>query len=323
MASNSTVAGDAMPGGSGRPGIRRSEEQRTLLEDYAQAESMLRAFTARNFGRMCALCAHWTAYLQAAEGHVAATDGAEAATSQGGASGVGSQGEALGQAAPTSRGQHDEPPGAGSTSGDEPRLGSWVTNCCNANHALEAMSRDTLSGLVAAQEHGEEWWRGVETPPSAPCRALTATGCALARGRPELCNAYFCEAVRDYLWLLGGEPLATQLDRLQQWWRRIYRTYGEAILAGRQDGAAKRGARRRGGPQQRARRETGWGEFPGFLVEFDAALARASRGVTVDDLAARMFKVTGDPALWRPFLAAELEAAGGRFRDNGVRWPDP
>ncbi len=122
-------------------------EVQSALTDYTAAEDALRAFTDRNFGRMCAICARWT--LLAAQ------------------------------------------------SDAKWRLSSWVTNCCNANHALESMSEDSLAGVVASREEGREWWAKVKRAAGAPCAALTGDGCALQRGRPELCNRYFCEAVRD------------------------------------------------------------------------------------------------------------------------------
>jgi hypothetical protein len=239
-----------------------------LLADYVAAEGALRAFTDRNFGRLCAICARWT--LLAAR------------TNEG---------------LPALRWP----------------LSSWVTNCCNANHALESMDESTLAGIVASRQEGQEWWRRVRRANRAPCAALTETGCHLTSGRPELCNRYFCEAVRDYLWRLGGERdgerLAARLDDLQKRWTRLYAAYGKAVTAPQSD------YQRSGRPGPAAlRRASGWDEFFPFLQRFDAEIAAVARPVTPDEVAQRLFKVEGEPALYEPFFAAEVEAIGGAIR---------
>ena len=263
-----------------------------LLADYVAAEDALRAFTDRNFGRLCAICARWT--LMAAKTN-AATAGAAAG---------------------------DDPPAprpAYATGGAAVtwRLSSWVTNCCNANHALESMSESSLAGIVATRAEGKEWWRRVRRAEGAPCSALTSTGCHLQRGRPELCNKYFCEAVRDYLWHLGGERdgprLAARLDTLQARWARLYGVYGEAITAG--EGAGGNGGRP--GPAA-VRRAAGWAELLDCLATFDREIAQTialvARPVTADVVAHRLFKVDGDATLYEPFFEAEVSAIGGSIR---------
>jgi hypothetical protein len=246
-----------------------------LLADYVAAEDALRAFTDRNFGRLCAVCARWT--LLAAKTNAGL---------------------------PALRW----------------RLSSVVTNCCNANHALESMSETSLAGIVATREEGRAWWRAVRRANAAPCTALTETGCHLKRGRPELCNRYFCEAVRDHLWRLGGErhgeALSARLDDLQRRWARLYSVYNEAVTAP-EESFAGRGRPGRGA----VRRAAGWADFFPFLEAFDAELAGATRPVTADEVAHHLFKVEGEAALYEPFFAAELAAIGGTIRDPSVPGP--
>jgi hypothetical protein len=268
-----------------------------LLADYVAAEDALRVFTNRNFGRLCAICARWT--LLAAKTNAAAA------------------------AAP----DPDASPAKSATASTSPapgvpvtwRLSSWVTNCCNANHALESMSESSLAGIVATRAEGKEWWRRVRRAEGAPCNALTDTGCHLQHGRPELCNKYFCEAVRDYLWQLGGERdgprLAARLDNLQTRWARVYSVYGEAVTETAPDVPGRRG----GLPGPAAiRRAAGWAELLDCLTSFDQEIARAieqgAKPVTADLLAHRLFKVDGDATLYEPFFEAEASAIGGSIR---------
>ena len=235
-------------------------EVQAALGDYAAAEDALRAFTDRNFGRMCAICARWT--LLAAQ------------------------------------------------SDAQWRLSSWVTNCCNANHALESMSEDSLAGVVASREEGRTWWAKVKRSASAPCAALTDEGCALKRGRPELCNRYFCEAVRDYLWQLGGErrgaQLAERLDELQRRWTALYTTYQRAVRDARDGLRTFRAVR--------LRREAGTDGFLSLLERFDAEIAACARPIDVATMTDRLFKVSGDESIYRPFFERELAAVGGEIR---------
>jgi hypothetical protein len=195
-----------------------------LVADYVAAEDALRQFTDRNFGRMCAICARWTLY--AARVNAEAKEDERSAT----------ESDAVRPSSFVLR-----PQGAVGW-----RLQSWVTNCCNANHALESMSEESLAGIVASREEGREWWQAVKRASAAPCAALTEHGCALQRGRPELCNRYFCEAVRDYLWSLGGEregpKLAAQLDDLQRRWTALYAEYQREIMAARTSQQENQGA---------------------------------------------------------------------------------
>jgi hypothetical protein len=249
-----------------------ADVQAALLADYVAAEDALRAFTDRNFGRLCAICARWT--LLAARTN------------------------------------------AGLPAVQWP-LSSWVTNCCNANHALESMSESSLAGIVASREEGKAWWREVKRANAAPCNALTETGCHLTRGRPELCNRYFCEAVRDHLWRLGGERdgarLSARLDDLQKRWARLYTVYGEAVTA------PEESYQGRGRPGRSAvRRAAGWDEHFAYLERFDAEIAAATRPVTGDEVAHRLFKVEGDAALYQPFFDAEVDAIGGTIRNDEI-----
>jgi len=250
--------------------VTRVSEIDAALADYLAAEDALRAFTDRNFGRMCAMCARWTLY--------SAKVNAERDAALGPLVGW--------------------------------RLGSWVTNCCNANHALESMDEDSLAGIVASREEGREWWKRVKQTAEAPCRALTETGCALQRGRPELCNRYFCEAVRDYLWQLGGErngaQLAERLDDLQRRWIALYQTYQRAV----------RDARDEVRPMQpkRVRKEAGWTEFLAFLARFDAEIAACARPVDAKLMTERLFKVSGEKAAYEGFWEREVAAIGGQIR---------
>lgn len=193
--------------------------------------------------------------------------------------------------------------------GAEWRLRSWVTNCCNANHAVESMSEDSLSGIVASRAEGREWWRRIKRANAAPCVALTDEGCALTRGRPELCNRYFCEAVRDYLWHIGGARdgarLASHLDDTQRRWTRLYAVYGRAIAAGR--GGARVDAKR-------VRREAGVEPFLRLLERFDRAVGAVSRPVSPAVVTDQLFKVSGDKAVYEPFFAREVEAISGSIR---------
>ncbi|MGH2355444.1 MAG: hypothetical protein ACRDJN_27870, partial [Chloroflexota bacterium] len=279
-----------------------------LIADYVAAEDALRAFTDRNFGRMCAICARWTllAARTNAEGH--GTD-----------------------LPPDPLPKGKEGPGQPAVSW---RLSSWVTNCCNANHALESMSEESLAGIVASREEGQEWWRKVKRANAAPCAALTDQGCHLQRGRPELCNKYFCEAVRDYLWMLGGEEagarLAGSLDELQRRWARLYAAYQGAIaeltrslssgVEGRASRAEGRGfrfptLRRRGQAASfNVRRESEWEGFFAFLEAFDQEIARHARPVTPEEVTQRLFKVEGERALYEPFFEQELASIGGAIR---------
>ncbi len=191
------------------------------------------------------------------------------------------------------------------------RLSSWVTNCCNANHALESMTEDSLAGIVASRQEGKQWWRQVRRAEGGACAALTDQGCALKRGRPELCNRYFCEAVRDYLWMMGGERhgarLAAQLDELQRRWTRLYAAYGDAIAAGR-----------RGEPVDapRVRCETGRDAYLRFLETFDREIAACARPIAAETVSDRLFKVSGDRGVYEPFFAREVAAIGGSIRRN-------
>jgi hypothetical protein len=248
-----------------------------ILADYTAVEDSLRRFTDRNFGRMCAICARWTM--------LAARTNAQTPREE--------QRRGVGQKV-------------------EWKLSSWVTNCCNANHALESMSEDSLAGIVASREEGRRWWETVERGADAPCTALTETGCALKRGRPELCNTYFCEAVRDYLWLIGGAShgahLAGQLDELQRRWGRLYGRYQSAILDAKLKGTEPVPHRLRG--------ETGWGEFLQFLERFDREIACYARPITSRDITDRLFKVSGEPAAYVPFFEREIESIGGEIRGD-------
>ena len=235
-------------------------EVQAALTEYVAAEDALRAFTDRNFGRMCAICARWT--LLAAKSDAAW------------------------------------------------RLSSWVTNCCNANHALEAMSEDSLAGIVASREEGRAWWAEVKRTAEAPCAALTEDGCALKRGRPELCNRYFCEAVRDYLWLLGGEKrgaqLAERLDDLQRRWTALYNTYQRAVRDARDGLRTFRAVR--------LRREAGTDDFLELLGRFDAEIAACARPIDAATMTDRLFKVSGDESVYRPFFEREMAAVCGEIR---------
>lgn len=232
------------------------------LRDYVEAEDALRAFTDRNFGRLCAMCARWT--LLAAQ------------------------------------------------SDTEWRLSSWVTNCCNANHALESMSEESLAGIVASREAGRQWWNAVRRAPAARCSALTDSGCALQRGRPELCNRYFCEAVRDYLWHVGGERngarLAERLDEMQRRWSALYGAYQRA---------ADRSKRGEHVAPVRVREEAGTRAFLALLDTFDAEIAATTPRVSAGLVAQRLFKVSGEPSAFEPFFEREVEAIGGQVRYPG------
>ena len=239
-------------------------EVQQALTDYTAAEDALRAFTDRNFGRMCAICARWT--LLAAQ------------------------------------------------SDAKWRLSSWVTNCCNANHALEAMSEDSLAGIVASREEGREWWAKVKRTAGAPCAALTGDGCALRRGRPELCNRYFCEAVRDYLWQLGGErrgaQLAERLDDVQRRWTSLYNTYQRAVQDARDGLRTFRAVR--------LRREAGTDAFLSLLEQFDAEIAACARPIDAATMTDRLFKVRGEESVYRPFFERELALVSGEIRKPSV-----
>jgi hypothetical protein len=298
-----------------RPHLPATATGQELLDDYVAAEDALRAFTDRNFGRMCAICARWTLYaaqVNAEAEHRQETDDVSVA--------------------PTNAPAGSGPPASVPTAepGAPPltwRLQSWVANCCNANHALESMSDESLAGVVASREAGREWWRTVERAAQAPCAALTETGCALKRGRPELCNRYFCEGVRDYLWALGGDghgaALAAQLDDLQRRWASLYAAYQEAIRQVRSEAAAERIPRapaparltnvqyRR---RQRLRTTSHWDDFFHFLDRFDAAIAQHARAVSADEMTDRFFKVNGDRNAYVPFFVQEVAAIGGRIR---------
>lgn len=260
-----------------------SDWREGLIADYVAAEDALRAFTDRNFGRMCAICARWT--LLAARTNAASAESPE-----------------------SDIGRRHAPPAV------TWRLSSWVTNCCNANHALESMSEDSLAGIVATREEGRAWWQKVQRAAAAPCAALTDQGCALKRGRPELCNKYFCEAIRDYLWILGGDrsgesggaSLAARLDSLQARWAKLYATYQDLI------GSAADRPQRPG--RFAVRRASGWEDFHPFLDAFDREIAAVARPVTAQDLAHRLFKVEGEAGLYDPFFAAEVETIAGMVR---------
>ena len=188
-------------------------------------------------------------------------------------------------------------------------LSSWVTNCCNANHALELMDEFTLAGIVASRQEGRAWWRRVRRANKAPCVALTETGCYLTSGRPELCNRYFCEAVRDYLWRLGGERdgerLAARLDDLQKRWARLYAAYGKAVTA--PDGEYQRSGRP--GPAA-LRRASGWEEFFPPL----AALRRRDRRRRPPGHPGRGGAAPVQGGGRRRPLRALLRRRGGRYR---------
>ncbi len=300
--------------------IEPADDAAELLADYVAAEDALRVFTDRNFGRMCAICARWT--LFAAKVNAGQTTNEERPTKN-----------------EVERGR----PTAGPEAAVGWRLQSWVTNCCNANHALESMSDDSLAGIVASREEGREWWRKVARAAAAPCAALTDTGCALKRGRPELCNRYFCEAVRDYLWTIGGERhgprLAAHLDHLQKRWAALYLAYQRAILEAREAadsgtaqeerGSGDEGRRRKdesGEPQRltnvryrrrrRVRAAAQWEDFFVFLDRFDAEIAAHVRPVTAEEMTGRFFKVNGERNLYVPFFAREIDAIGGRIRSD-------
>ncbi|HEX2032648.1 MAG TPA: hypothetical protein VHS99_00555 [Chloroflexota bacterium] len=292
-----------------RAGAAVPDWREAVVADYVAAEDALRGFTERNFGRMCAICARWT--LLAARSNDASLHSESRVDS-----------------------------GPGTPAGRRAvrwRLSSWVTNCCNANHALESMSETSLAGIVASREEGRAWWRKVKRAAAAPCAALTDSGCHLRRGRPELCNRYFCEAVRDYLWLIGGEQagahLAARLDELQRRWAKLYLAYQSAVLGGAPlpDGAPSTApaaaqpapgrpfkplARwwRRQDVRSRLRDDAGWAAFFTFLAAFDREIARAVRPLTPAELAQRLFKVQGDPALYEPFFTRELAAIDGHVR---------
>ena len=77
-------------------------------------------------------------------------------------------------------------------------LSSWVTNCCNANHALESMDESTLAGIVASRQEGTRLVAarapGQQGPLRGPDgdglpphqRAPRAVQPLLLRGRPGL-----------------------------------------------------------------------------------------------------------------------------------------
>ena len=251
-----------------------------LLDDYVAAEDALRAFTDRNFGRLCATCARWTIFA-------ARANAAQAADTT-----------------PSVTGRR--------TSW---RLQSWVTNCCNADHALESMSEISLAGIVASRAEGRAWWRKIQRSAEASCSGLTDGGCSLRRGRPELCNRYFCEAVRDYLWLLGGDRagpgLASRLDDFQRRWARLYAGYQSAVSCTQpQDESTAAGKSTRA----EVRRATGWVAFFTALQTFDREIAQYVRPLVPAELTGRLFKVQGDSALYEPFFAREVEAIGGEIR---------
>jgi hypothetical protein len=259
----------ARVGGPLRGGARpQCDGLEQALLDYAAAEDALRAFTDRNFGRLCAICARWTLLAAQSNGTDHPTNGAV-----------------------------------------EWRLSSWVTNCCNANHALESMSDESLAGIVASRAEGKQWWRRVKRAEGGPCVALTGEGCALRRGRPELCNRYFCEAVRDYLWAMGGErhgaQLAARLDALQKDWTRLYDAYGAAVADGRRGGAVD---------AQRLRRTAGRDAFLRLLETFDREIAACARPVEAPFVSDRLFKVSGERTLYEPFFEREVAAIGGSIR---------
>ncbi len=112
--------------------------------------------------------------------------------------------------------------------------------------------------------------------------------------------------MRDYLWLLGGAPLAQQLDEFQRRWSTLYHTYEQAIVQRDGTGEAERRAA--------VRRRAGWSDFFRFLEAFDRALAGRQRPVTAADLSERLFKVEGDPSLIRPFFEREVAGIDGRIR---------
>ena len=297
------------------------EAREALIGDYVAAEDALRAFTDRNFGRMCAACARWTLFA-ARTNESAAAEGSPRRSDL-------TPGPFRGPVPGDGKGSREFPrqragdAAAGADDRIEWALSSWVTNCCNANHALESMSDASLAGIVASREEGAAWWQKVKQQAAAPCRALTETGCYLTRGRPELCNRYFCEAVRDYLWLIGGDRdgarLAGRLDDLQRRWATLYAVYQSAIVEG---GAAPPPA-----PSARAtpepdlaptpgavRGRAGWAAFLTALEAFDADVARFVRPVTADEMAHRLFKVSGPEGSYRPFWEREMAAIGGQIR---------
>ncbi|HEV2123085.1 MAG TPA: hypothetical protein VGW38_09970 [Chloroflexota bacterium] len=255
------------------------EALQQALDDYVAAEDALRSFTDRNFGRMCATCARWTL--------LASRTNAERPTAVDGRAPGGDAGAAVNW-----------------------RLSSWVTNCCNANHALESISESSLAGIVASREEGHRWWEEAKRAAGAPCAALTEAGCALKRGRPELCNTYFCEAVRDYLWMIGGErkgsALAERLDDLQRRWGKIYARYQTAILDAKVKGTFPVPHRLRG--------ETGWQDFIRLLDTFDREIAACVRPVTTSELTDKLFKVSGDRQVFEPFFDREVAAIQGNIR---------
>jgi hypothetical protein len=331
--------------------LEEQARREALIADYVAAEDAFRAFTDRNFGRMCAICARWTLFAARAN-----ADAADRRPPTGDRSDVGRR-SAVGSAARPAPGPRTgggpgdpgpaprTPGGAGTLAGDpgrreegtggvEWRLSSWVTNCCNANHALESMSEASLAGIVATREEGRQWWQKVRQAAGAPCRALTEHGCYLRRGRPELCNRYFCEAVRDYLWLIGGAKagaaLAERLDDLQRRWATLYAVYQRAIAGRPADGTGGTGGHsadtegaataqaegRPAGPTARAvRHEADWDGFFRALAAFDRDLARHTRPVTPAEMTGRLFKVTGARGVYEPFWAREVAAIGGRVRD--------
>jgi len=281
-----------------------------LLDDYVAAEDALRAFTDRNFGRMCAICARWTLY--ATQVNAAAA-----------------QNQDLDDVSDSHAHTNQPSSITAPTPGTPPvawRLQSWVANCCNANHALESMSDDSLAGVVASREAGREWWRTVERAASAPCAALTETGCALKRGRPELCNRYFCEGVRDYLWTMGGDrygpSLAAQLDELQRRWAALYAEYQKAIRLSRSEVQPAASASPAPGHltnvqyrrRRRLRATSRWNDFFRFLDQFDTAIAEHVRPVSAREMTDQFFKVNGDRNAYEPFFVQEVAAIGGRIR---------
>jgi|GEM_PF-3548574 len=282
---------DAVDGGQ--------NERDALLADYMAAEDALRAFTDRNFGRMCAICARWTLFAARVNAGTAGAVGEPPAAPRHNETGADGEEPQDGHQVAQEHGPAGPVPAA-----IEWRLRSWVTNCCNANHALESMSESSLAGIVASRAEGRAWWRRVKRASSARCAALTEHGCYLSRGRPELCNRYFCEAVRDYLWMLGGAPLAQMLDEFQRRWSTLYHTYQQAIVP--RDGATERRAA--------VRRRASWAGFFHFLAAFDQALARRQRPITAADLAQRLFKVEGAASLITPFFEREVAAIDGHIR---------
>jgi len=246
-----------------------------LLTEYTHAEDMLRSFTDRNIGQLCGMCARWTLLV----------------------------------ARTNAEGAQVRPPRGVPAEAITWRLSSWVTNCCNANHALESMAEDTLAGIVASREEGRQWWKRAQRSQASPCAALTGEGCALKRGRPELCNRYFCEAVRDYLWQLGGERdgsrLAEQLDETQRRWTHLYGAYQDAALRARASEFID--------PAQ-VRADAGTDSFLTLLERFDAEIARCIQPVSAQTVSDRLFKVSGDRSVYEPFFEREVTAINGQIR---------